>query len=70
MIHLKVKKKKSQKECLKEGRSRAIGGQRACFVAHYRLLGHQEENVKIEHVRQFWEAEQRSREKHFWKTKL
>ena len=61
---------KLQKECLKEGRSRAIGGQRACFVAHHRLLGHQEENVEIEHVRQFWEAEQRLHEKHFWKTKL
>ena len=61
---------KLQKECLKEGRSRAIGRLRACFVAHHRLLGHQEENVEIEHVRQFWEAEQRSHEKHFWKTKL
>ena len=54
----------------KEGRSRAIGRLRACFVAHHRLLGHQEENVEIERVRQFWEAEQRSHEKHFWKTKL
>ena len=39
---------------LKEGRSRAIGGQRACFVAHHRLLGHQEENVEIEHVRKMY----------------
>ena len=66
-----IKKKKSfRKNALKEGRSRAIGGQRACFVAHHRLLGHQKENVEIERVRQFWEAEQRSHEKHFWKTKL
>ena len=54
-----IKKKKSfRKNALKkEDLERFVD--KELFVAHHRLLGHQEENVEIEHVRQFWEAEQR-----------